>query len=55
MNVVEISHVSKRFGDFTAVNDVSLSLAKGEILGLLGANGAGGPATCARLSRWSKS
>ncbi|MBO7575237.1 MAG: ABC transporter ATP-binding protein [Bacteroidales bacterium] len=41
MNLVEISHVSKRFGDFTAVNDVSLSLAKGEILGLLGANGAG--------------
>ena len=41
MNLVEISHVSKCFGDFTAVNDVSLSLAKGEILGLLGANGAG--------------
>ena len=41
MNLVEISHVSKRFGDFTAVNDVSLTLAKGEILGLLGANGAG--------------
>lgn len=41
MNLVEISHVSKCFGDFTAVNDVSLTLAKGEILGLLGANGAG--------------
>ena len=41
MNLVEICHVSKRFGDFTAVNDVSLTLAKGEILGLLGANGAG--------------
>ena len=41
MNLVEISHVSKRFGEFLAVDDVSLSLAKGEILGLLGANGAG--------------
>ena len=41
MSLVEISHVSKRFGEFLAVDDVSLSLAKGEILGLLGANGAG--------------
>ena len=33
--------VSRRFGDFTAVDRVDLSLAPGEVVGLLGANGAG--------------
>jgi len=41
MNLVEVSHVSKRFGRIKAVDDLSLTLAPGEILGLLGANGAG--------------
>ena len=41
MKLVEISHVSKRFGSFLAVDDVSLDLSGSEILGLLGANGAG--------------
>ena len=39
--IVELSHVTKRFGDFTAVSDLSFSLAKGSILGFLGPNGAG--------------
>jgi ABC-type uncharacterized transport system ATPase subunit len=39
--VLEISGVSKRFGDNLANNDISMSLAKGEIVALLGENGAG--------------
>ncbi len=39
--VLEVKNLTKRFGEFTAVNDVSFSLKEGEILGLLGPNGAG--------------
>ena len=38
---LEISHVSKRFGDNLANDDISLTLKKGEIVALLGENGAG--------------
>ena len=38
---VEIERISKTFGDFTAVNDVSLKVYKGEIFCLLGASGCG--------------
>ncbi|MBX3004838.1 MAG: ATP-binding cassette domain-containing protein [Anaerolineales bacterium] len=41
MNVIETHELTRRFGDFTAVNGVSLSLQEGEIFGLLGPNGAG--------------
>lgn len=39
--VIAVEHLTRRFGDFVAVNDVSFSVARGEIFGLLGANGAG--------------
>jgi simple sugar transport system ATP-binding protein len=39
--VLDIRNVSKRFGDNLANDDISLSLAKGEIVALLGENGAG--------------
>ena len=39
--VIEVKHLIRRFGDFVAVNDVSFSIARGEIFGLLGPNGAG--------------
>src|SRR6188768_712236 len=40
-NAVEVQGLVKRFGDFVAVDNVSLSVAKGEIFGFLGPNGAG--------------
>ena len=39
--MIEVSHVSRIFGDFRAVNDVSFSIPTGQIVGLLGPNGAG--------------
>ncbi|MCP9471603.1 MAG: ABC transporter ATP-binding protein [Nitrospira sp.] len=39
--VLQVTNLRKRFGDFTAVDDVSFSVWPGEILGLLGPNGAG--------------
>ncbi|MCR4626771.1 MAG: ABC transporter ATP-binding protein [Treponema sp.] len=39
--MIEVSHVSRTFGDFRAVSDVSFSIKTGEIVGLLGPNGAG--------------
>jgi ABC-type uncharacterized transport system ATPase subunit len=38
---VEIRHLRKAYGNVVAVDDVSLSVAEGEIFGLLGPNGAG--------------
>jgi ABC-2 type transport system ATP-binding protein len=39
--MIEIDHLSKSFGPITAVDDISFSVAKGEVLGFLGPNGAG--------------
>jgi ABC-2 type transport system ATP-binding protein len=39
--VLQVRHLRKEFGEFTAVDDVSFSIRPGEILGLLGPNGAG--------------
>ena len=39
--MIEVQHLTKRYGPFTAVNDVSFRVEKGEILGFLGPNGAG--------------
>jgi ABC-2 type transport system ATP-binding protein len=41
MNVLEIKNLTKKFADFIAVDNISLSIAEGEIFGFLGANGAG--------------
>jgi ABC-2 type transport system ATP-binding protein len=39
--VIEVQHLTKRYGSVTAVSDVSFRVEKGEILGFLGPNGAG--------------
>ncbi len=39
--MIEVRNLSKRFGSFTAVNDVSFAVRGGEVLGFLGPNGAG--------------
>ncbi len=39
--MIELKNVTKKYGDFTAVNDVSFKIEKGEIVGFLGQNGAG--------------
>lgn len=41
MPVLQVSNITKRFGGITAVNDVSFSVAEGEILGIIGPNGSG--------------
>jgi ABC-2 type transport system ATP-binding protein len=41
MSQVEVSHISKSFGNVEAVRDVNFEVGKGEIFGLLGPNGAG--------------
>jgi ABC-2 type transport system ATP-binding protein len=47
--VLQVAHLTKRFGDFTAVNDVSFEIGPGEILGVLGPNGAGKTTTIQML------
>jgi ABC-2 type transport system ATP-binding protein len=40
-NAIEVEHIVKKYGEFTAVDDVSFSVKEEEIFGLLGPNGAG--------------
>jgi len=40
-DAIVVDHITKMYGDFTAVDDVSFAVKQGEIFGLLGPNGAG--------------
>ena len=40
-DAIVVDHITKKYGDFTAVDDVSFAVKQGEIFGLLGPNGAG--------------
>ena len=48
-NVIEVKNLTKKFGEFTAVDDISFGLKEGEILGFLGPNGAGKTTTIQML------
>jgi ABC-2 type transport system ATP-binding protein len=51
---IEAEHLVKRFGDQTAVDDVSFSVPEGSVLGLLGPNGAGKTTTVRMMTTLSK-
>lgn len=40
-NIIQVKNLTKKYGDFFAVNEISFNIKKGEIFGFLGANGAG--------------
>jgi ABC-2 type transport system ATP-binding protein len=48
--VLEIKNLMRRFGAFTAVDDLTLSVNAGEVFGLLGSNGAGKTTTIKMLT-----
>ncbi len=50
MNAIEIKGLTKKYNGFTAVNNISLEIAEGEIFGLLGPNGAGKTTTISMLA-----
>ncbi|MFC2296532.1 MAG: ATP-binding cassette domain-containing protein, partial [Prevotella sp.] len=41
MNAIEVNHISKQYGKVQALQDVSFSVKKGEIFGVIGPDGAG--------------
>ncbi|MEN6294403.1 MAG: ATP-binding cassette domain-containing protein, partial [Methanobacterium sp.] len=41
VNVIEVKSLVKKYGDFTAVDNISFNIKKGEIFAFLGPNGAG--------------
>jgi len=51
-SAIEVEHIVKKYGDFTAVDDVSFAVKEGEIFGLLGPNGAGKSTLAALIARF---
>jgi ABC-2 type transport system ATP-binding protein len=49
MNAIEVRHLTRRFGGFVAVNDLTFEVRQGEIFGFLGSNGAGKSTTIRML------
>jgi ABC-2 type transport system ATP-binding protein len=57
MNMIEVKNLTKKFGEFTAVDGLTFHVAEGEVFGLLGPNGAGKTTTirmlCCLISKTS--
>ena len=49
--ILELRHLSKRYGDHVAVDDLSLAVPRGSVFGLLGPNGAGKTTTIRMVMR----
>lgn len=49
MNSIEVNNLTKKFGNFTSVDNISFNIKKGEVFGFLGANGAGKSTTIRML------
>lgn len=49
MNSIEVRNLTKKFGSFISVNDISFNVGEGEVFGFLGANGAGKSTTIKML------
>lgn len=49
MNSIEVKSLTKKFGSFTSVNDISFEVKEGEVFGFLGSNGAGKSTTIKML------
>jgi len=49
-SAIEAKHLTKKFGDFTAVDDVSFTIPRGEIFGFVGSNGCGKTTTMKMLT-----
>lgn len=54
IDMIEVSHLSRNYGTFRAVNDVSFSIPTGQIVGLLGPNGAGKTTTMRMITGFLK-
>jgi ABC-2 type transport system ATP-binding protein len=54
MQAIEVSHLVKKFGSLTALNDINFSVGEGETFGFLGPNGAGKTTTMRILTGITK-
>jgi ABC-2 type transport system ATP-binding protein len=54
VNIIEVKNLSKSFGDFNAVKEISFEVEKGEVFGFLGPNGAGKTTTINMLTGLAK-
>jgi ABC-2 type transport system ATP-binding protein len=54
LNIIEVRNLSKKFGDFKAVKDISFAVEKSEVFGFLGPNGAGKTTTINMLTGLAK-